>query len=74
MDSILERRVNARCALLGIRLSDIAKLSGCSETSVHKWIRVELTTKGRTVFRDVLGVSDDWLDSESFADVHEGLE
>ena len=74
MDTVLQRRVKARCALLGLSLGDIAKLSGASETSIHKWLKIELTPKGREVFRNVLGVSDDWLDSKLFSDVHAGLQ
>lgn len=71
---VLERRVKGRAAMMGLSLTAVAKLGGVSLQSLVGWLSSgQLTGKARRVLKYALAVDDDWLDSESFEDVGNGL-
>lgn len=70
---ILERRIKARAALLGLSVTDIARLGDVSTQSLFTWLKSGITPKGVQVVCDVLGVNSDWIKSQSADDVGVGI-
>lgn len=70
---ILERRIKARAALLGLSVTDIARLGGVSAQSIFTWLKKGLTPKGEQVICDVLAVPRSWLHEADANNVGVGI-
>ena len=73
--AILERRIKARAAAMGMTLLDVAKNGGCTYQSLHAWLSSGvLTPLAKDVLKKSLGVTDMWLESVAYGDICDGLD
>ncbi len=73
--TILERRVRARVAALGITLDSLIKSAGVSRNTVHIWLKSGvITSKGHRALGAGLGVGPEWFADTSIDRCLEGVD
>lgn len=72
---IRSRRVRARVVLMGVKLPQIADILGVSVQTIYNWLSSDkMSDSSAKELSQVLGVSEEWLHSDSYSGVGEGLD